>query len=209
MHFSQYRYRIFLALVVLAAALAACQPAPTRTPPAAQPQSAPMNEAPAAATAAQQSPGAYPAPVVEEATPVVGYPVETPQAEVIGAVGYPVEPQEGIPLKSYPAPQKDASPTGSVPVVENRAKITGTISNILPDTNDPKNKRLSIQLLTTEDIDSLPNFTRELVGGQVLFNIEGSLLEGLGKGDRFEAVVQMVGDEYDQRFVVTEIKKLQ
>lgn len=215
MRFSHDRFYIFLASVLTVAVLTGCQPTPARTrvPSTALPQLTPAVGEPAVATATQELQAAqsgYPYPAPEgEVAEAVGYPVGTPGGEITGAVEGTPEPPDGIPLEGYPAPGQGSDSTEKVPVVDNRAKITGTISAVRPDSDSPGYERLVIQLLTSEDVESLPNFTQDLVGSQVVLYIDANLLGGLGKDDRFEALVQMVGDENVQKFMVIEIKKLE
>ncbi len=215
MRFSHDRLFLFLAVVLTVIVLTGCQPAPapTRVPSTTLPQLTPTVEAPADATTAQEPQAAqsgYPHPAPEGgAAEPVGYPVGTPGGEITGALEGTPEPPGGIPLEGYPAPEQGNDSPGNAPVVDNRAKITGTISTVRPDPDSPGFVRLVTQLLTSEEIEGLPNFTQELVGSQVVLYIDANLLGSIGKDDRFEAVVQMVGDETVQKFMVIEIKKLE
>ena len=193
MHLLNRNFRRLLIAGLLAAGLLGCQPAPAdnqrtfvpRVPPTAQ---------------------AAPAQELQATTPNSG-----------ASAGYPAPTQAGYPAPgasdttpttaSYPAPG-GTGPSIAAPAVENFAKISATLIETAPDPDNASYTRLHVQILKVEDVESTPNFARDLVNKEGDLYMETSSLPSLNPGDGLEALVSYRGDESGGKFFVMQISKL-
>ncbi len=91
-------------------------------------------------------------------------------------------------------------------MAENRAKVTGTILEIAPA--EAGTMRLHVKIQASEDVEGLPNRTKDLVDQEADLFIPEANMPAVGPGDRFEAQVSLSGDESGGRLTVIEMKKI-
>jgi hypothetical protein len=167
------------AVLIIAAAAAGCQPAPDNT---ALPTLVPTIAVVPAATA-------YPSPVMD------AYPAATEP----GLEALIIEATEAYPAGPGPA---------SVPVVENRARVTARLIGQSADETRPGFSLLRVEVLGSEDIEGMQNFTREKLNQEIKLLTETDQMPDLQPGENFTAEVTLRGDEFENGFYASQIEKI-
>ncbi len=198
-HFWRLRLSLMAALVILL--LAGCQPAsqnlgqPATVAPTIALQAQPT-QAPATPTQAAEAAPAYPAPTVA-APDQAGYPAPNSAGGDTGSAANP---------GAYPAP--GGVPGAGVQAIENRSQITAQLISSTPSTTRADDTVLRVKILSSQDVEKMPNFTTGKENQEVDLLIKTANLPALQAGDKIQAIVSYFGDEHGGKYQVLDIKKL-
>lgn len=132
-------------------------------------------------------------PILAAETPA--YPVETEPAAVL--------PEE-LPIEDYPV---EPGPAG-VPVIENLAVVTGRMIEQTPDPERPDFTVLRVEILSSEDIAGMQNFTHDRVNQEIELLVETAQMPALQPGENFTAEVAYRGDEWGGNFYGQKVVKI-
>jgi len=154
-------------------------------------------QTPAAATAAPTQPPAsteddYPVPPT--LAPVESYPIGTPtEAPVMEAT--------------------EPSGTGTGPAVvqvrENRSRISARLIERSTDPDNAANALLRVEILSSESIENMPNFTENLINQEVDLLTDAANLPEIQPGTNFTAEVSYHGDERGGKYFAQQIEPVE
>lgn len=203
-HFWRFHLSLMMALVILL--LAGCQPAsqtmgqPATVVPTIALQAQPTHAVVAPIQESGDSP-AYPAPT-SAAPGQASYP-----APDSGATGGGGDTSSTTGPGAYPAPG-DVPGSGGVQVIENRSQITAQLISSAPSATSADATVLRVKILSSQDVEKMPNFTTGKENQEVDLLIKTANLPALQAGDKLQATVSYFGDEHGGYYQVLEIKKL-
>ena len=108
----------------------------------------------------------------------------------------------------YPAPGGDTGGPGlmGVPAIENRSRISARLIESAPYAEQPDYTRLRVELLSSEPVDGMQDFTAGRIGEQIDLLVSGQDLPALAAGDTLQAVVSYEGDERGGVFFASQIQ---
>jgi hypothetical protein len=183
---------LFLAAAVVLGA-AGCQPAQQAAEPTLT-QVAVNTSAPAAKPTAPAAKPGYASPVDQPTEPAAptGYPVDQP-TEPAASTSYPVDGA--------------GNPPAAAPAAENQSKVTAKLLDAAPDPANPGYSKMHVQVLASEDVNGMPNFTSKLVNQEADLYIQTDQIPEIYVNDQFTAMVTYRGDEKGGKYIATEMQK--
>jgi hypothetical protein len=117
----------------------------------------------------------------------------------------------------YPAP--DAEPESGelggepggpglmgAPAIENRSRITARLIESGPYVEQPDYTRLRVELLSSEPVDGMQDFTAGRIGQQIDLLVSPQDLPTLAAGDTLQALVSYEGDERGGVFFASQVQ---
>jgi hypothetical protein len=177
----------FLSAILILLLLIGCQSAVQVT------QTAPANEA------------EYPSPPIEQ--PInESYPA--PLIDADGASGtstsdsYPVPPE----VQQPEGPGPGGPGPGMAPAIENLSRMTARVLKMAPADDMSSYTRLGVEVLTSEQIEGMPDLIGDLVGKQVDLFVDNDRLPQLQAGDVIEVDVSLAGDEWGQKLIARQVR---
>jgi len=165
------------------------------------------------AAACQPAPGAQ-APTL---VPTIALPAPdtatVPATQPAETTAYPAggEPQAGdVEATGDLEAQDDAYPIGpglaGAPVIDNRSVVTARLIEQAPAADQPGFTLLLVEILSSEDIAGVQNFTREKVNQEIELLAETEQLPEIQPGENFTAEVAYRGDEHGAKFYAYQIE---
>lgn len=164
-----------------------------------------------AAAACQPAAATSPAPTL---APTIALPQATEAAPAVEIPGYPAVtepaalPQE-IPAESYPVETEAAGEPviAGAPVIENRSVVTARLIQQSPDPTHPGYTLLRVEILASQDVAGMQNFTREKVNQEIDLLVETAQLPALEPGENLTGEVSYRGDEWGGNYYGQQVQK--
>ncbi len=135
----------------------------------------------------------YPAPTAYDA----GYPA--PDAE-------PESGEEGGVPGGVPGGEPGGPGLMGAPAIENRSRISARLIESGPYAQQPDYTQLRVELLSSEPVDGMQDFTAGRIGQQIDLLVSPQDLPALAAGDTLQALVSYEGDERGGVFFASQVQ---
>ena len=113
----------------------------------------------------------------------------------------------------YPAPDgepESGEPGGpglmGAPAIENRSRIRARLVESGPYAEQPDYTQLRVELLSSEPVDGMQDFTAGRIGQQIDLLVSPQELPALAAGDTLQALVSYEGDERGGVFFASQVQ---